>query len=247
MAFARRRFRPHFWPTAVTLVALAILLGLGTWQVQRLHWKEGLIADMTSRMAAPPIPLPRDLSDPALEYRPVRLTGRFLNGKELYVAARTHNGQPGLHVVTPMRLDDGRTVLVDRGWVPPERQFSVTRSKGEIDGTVTVDGVIRRGGWHGMEMFRPANDPAHNQWLWFDLPEMAAYDGLVNVVSRVYVAAGPAKVPGGYPIGEPTRVNLVNHHLQYAITWYALAVALLVIYVLHQSRPVAEESPDERV
>ena len=238
----QRRFRPRFWPSVATLAALAILIGLGTWQLDRLAWKEDLIAEMQARSAAAPMPLPRDLADPALAYRKVRLRGQFLHDKELYLGARTHGGRAGLHIVTPMRLEDGRTLLVDRGWVPPERKDPASRAEGRMPGPLVLEGVIRRGGWGGMEMFRPENQPEENLWLWLDLPAMAARAGLSGAVTAAYVAAGPAPNPGGYPIGGQTRIELANNHLQYAITWYALAAALLVIYVLHQSRP--PESPD---
>ncbi len=241
-ASERRRFRPGFWPTAVTLAALSVLIGLGTWQLQRLEWKSALIAEMQARGVAAPIALPADPSDPSLEYTPVRLIGQFLHEKELHVPARTHNGKVGLHIVTPLRLDDGRTVFVNRGWVPPAKQDPATRAAGQVEGLVTLDGAIRRGGWGGMETFRPANQPDDNLWLWMDLPAMAAHAGLKGAETRVYVAAGPAANPGGYPIGAPTRLDVSNNHLQYAIIWYALAAALLVIYLLHQRRPPKDMS-----
>ena len=220
-----------------------MLVGLGTWQLERLAWKEGLIAEMQARAAAAPMPLPQDLADPAFEYRKVRLRGQFLHDRELYLGARTHKSKVGLHIMTPMRLEDGRTALVDRGWVPPERKDPAARAEGRVTGSLVLEGVVRRGGWGGMEMFRPENQPEENLWLWLDLPAMAARAGLSGAVTEVYVAAGPAPNPGGYPIGGQTRVDLANNHLQYAITWYALAMALLVIYLLHQSRP--QESPDD--
>ena len=243
-----RRFRPRFWPTAVTLVALSMLIGLGTWQLQRLDWKGALIAEMRGRMAAPAIAVPADPADPALQYRVVRLRGQFLHGKEFYLASRTHKGKVGLHIVTPMRLEDGRVLLVDRGWVPPELKDPATRAPGQIGGTLELSGTLRAGGWHGSQMFRPANQPEENLWLWFDLPAMAAQAGLENAETGVYVAAAQAPEPGGYPRGVPLEIDLVNNHLQYAITWYALAVALLVIYLLHQRRPLEktdEEPPQD--
>lgn len=242
---ARRRFRPRLGASVAAFVGLAVLVGLGTWQIQRLHWKEALIADMAARIAAAPVALPANLVDAAaLAYVPVRLEGRFLHDKEMYLGARTYRGTVGFHVVTPLILDDGRAVLVDRGWVPPARKAPDTRPESQPPGPVVVDGLIRLGGWRGAAMFRPANEPARNLWLWPDLPAMAAWAGLERPVTQVYVAAGPAPNPGGPPIGGQTRIELRNDHLLYAVTWYALAVALLVIYVLHQSRPMAaEEGP----
>lgn len=247
---ARRKFQPRFWPSLAALSAIAILLGLGTWQMQRLDWKAALIAEMQTRGAAEAIDLPRDLSAPDLEYRKVRLRGTFLHNGELYLASRTNKGKVGLHVVTPMRLDDGRTILVDRGWVPPEKKDPVARADGQVTGPVALEGVLRRGGWGGSAWFQPSNEPAENLWLWLDLPAMAARAGVPEAETAAYVAAGPGAdsgdIPGGYPLGGTARVDLSNNHLQYAITWYALAAILLVIYVLHQSRPVSSKLAKER-
>lgn len=238
MTLFGRTFRPRLAPSLAALFGIIVLLGLGTWQLQRLEWKEGLIAAYQARRAAPPIPLPDPIADPAaLDNRPVRLRGRFLNDRELYLGARSYKGQVGFHVVTPFRLDDGRSVLVDRGWVPPDRRDPATRPQGQLAGTVEVTGLARVGGWRGSDMFRPANQPEQNHWLWYDLPAMAARAGLDDAITAVYVAAAPRALPGGLPIGVLPGVSLRNDHLQYAITWYTLAAALLVIYFLHQSRP----------
>lgn len=231
------RFRPRFWPTVIAIPAVIVMLGLGTWQVQRLHWKEGLIAERTARTAAAPVALPRAGDDlAAAEYRRASVTGAFLHERELYLAARSRNGNPGYDVVTPFLLADGHAVLVDRGWVPLERKDPARRSEGQVAGTVTVDGVIRVP--RGQSWLTPDNEPDRNIWFWIDLPAMAKAAGLAGEVAPVYLEAGPAPNPGGFPIGGQTRIDLPNDHLQYAITWYALAVALAVIYVLwHRRQP----------
>jgi len=239
MTLFGRYFRPRPAPSLAALLGVLVLLGLGTWQLQRLEWKEAMIAEYTARRAAQPIPLPDPVDDPAeLDNRPVRLIGHFLHDRELYLGARSYQGEVGFHVVTPLRLDDGRTVLVDRGWVPAARRDPETRAAGQVRETVAVTGVARSGGWRGRAFFRPANEPERNHWLWYDLPAMAAHAGLEDAVTAVYVAAAPEEVPGGLPIAVVPEANLRNEHLEYAVTWYTLAAALAVIYFLHQSRPV---------
>ncbi len=243
----KRRFRPQLWPSLTTAIALALLVAMGGWQLDRLAWKRALIADFSARMASPARALPPPPVDAAaLRYRPIRLQGRFRHDRELYLEARSHQGQAGLHVVTPLVLDDGRVVLVDRGWVPPGRRRPETRAAGQVAGPVSLTATLWIGGWKGYDFLRPENDPAGNAWVWMDLPRMAESVGLDGVARGYYLVAGAAPNPGGLPIGRAPGVELPNNHLVYAITWYALAFVLLVIYLLHQSRPEPakeEESP----
>lgn len=240
----RRRFRPGLWLTLCALLGILVLLGLGTWQLQRLGWKEGLIAERAARLEAPEIALPADLARPAdLEYRRVRLAGTFLHERELHQGGRTRNRRVGFHVVTPLRLGDGRTILVDRGWVPPEAKAPETRPGSRPEGPVEIAAILRTGGWKGRAVLQPDNDPAGNHWIWLDLPAMTA--GLERPVTALYAVALP-KPEGGdaeaLPKPAEVAVTIRNDHLEYALTWYALAVALLVIYVLVGRRP---ERPGE--
>ncbi len=232
-----RRFRPGLWLTVCTLGALALLIALGIWQIQRLHWKNGLIAERQARLAEAPIALPAQIAEPAgFEFLRVRLSGRFLHDEELYLGGRARKRVVGFHVVTPFLLDDGRSILVDRGWVPPERKDPATRPEAGPEtgpgGATALDAVLRTGGWKGRDMFRPENAPAENHWIWMDLPAMAEHAGLSRPVLSLYAVAQPAGDAQSLPIAEATSVNLRNDHLEYAITWFALAVALLVIYIL---------------
>ena len=125
------KLRPLFWPTVVALPALIVLLWLGTWQVQRLEWKNQLIEDFESRANAAPIDLPLGAVDREMEFRRLALTGRFDHAKEVFMTGRTYEGNAGFHIVTPFTLDDGRMILVNRGWVsesyrdPAKRGFTL--------------------------------------------------------------------------------------------------------------------------
>ncbi len=242
-----RRFRPTLWATVAVLPALAILVGLGVWQLQRLEWKNDLIAEMRSRMAAPAIDLPKPLTDlDGLRFRRIELTGEFLHERELYRRAQALRNTRGAFVITPMALTDGRRILVNRGWVPLDRLDPATRPDSLVEGRVAIEGVLRLGGWKGSDWFRPANDPAANSWLWMDLPRMAETAGLSNPVTEAYVDAARNQTPGDYPVGGQTRVNLRNEHLEYALTWFALAFGLLAVYVLYHWRPARSETTRPR-
>ncbi len=216
-------------PTLFTLFGMILLLGLGTWQLQRLHWKEGLIAAREAGMVAAPVPLPTTLAAAAtLEYRHVRVTGRFRHDRTLYLHAIAADGAPGYHVLTPLVLGDGAVLMVDRGFVPPDRKDPATRAAADASGEATVTGILRlppAPGW-----FVPDNRPDRNEWFFIDLPAMAAA-AKVGTVLPFYVDADATPNPGGYPVGGQTVIDLPNNHLQYAITWYALAAALVVFYI----------------
>ena len=150
-------------------------------------------------------------------------------------SARSMNGNVGYHVVTPFVLESGGTVLVDRGWIPLDHKDASSREAGEIAGETKVEGLIREAGHQGWLV--PDNRPDENFWFFVDVPAMAAHAGLTDV-RPYFVDAGPAQNPGGLPIGGQTRLWLPNDHLQYAITWFTLALALVVIYLIyHHVKP----------
>ena len=233
--------RPLLWPTLITLPAVLLALGLGAWQVQRLVWKNGLIADRQAKAAAPPLAgLPERFVSGEHEFRRVSVSGRFLHDRELYLGARSLKGNAGYQVVTPFVVAsaESRPVLVNRGWVPLALKPPERRADGQIAGTVTVEGYLRAPvprGW-----FTPDNEPARNFWFYVDLPAMAAAAKL-DTVAPFLIEAGPAPNPGGYPIGGQTRIELPNDHLQYALTWFALAVTGMVIYALYHRKRAAED------
>ena len=232
-----RRFRPTFWATAATIVAVLIMLGLGTWQVQRLMWKNDLMARIETRMAAAPEALPAHVEDPQeWDYRRVSVTGRLLNDREFNLNARSMRGNVGYQILTPLeRADGGGIVMVNRGWVPPEKRGEESRREASFADTVTIEGVARVPRNAKASSFQPDNEAEKNSWFWIDLPHMARLLG-VERIHPVVVEAGEAENPGGFPKGGQTRVSIPNDHLSYAITWYSLALALLVIYVLFHLR-----------
>jgi len=243
----RWRFQPGLWATICTLVALAILITLGTWQVQRLHWKQGEIAKRQARSTAPAIEFPalaRDLEE--AEFRRVRVIGRFLHDSEFHLVARTHEGRVGVQIVTPMITSRPllrAPLMVNRGWVPIERADPVSRPESLPAGEVTLSGIVRWPSRPGR--FSPDNDPARNQWYWIDLGAMAAATGArAEDVTPMVLYADLDSDPKALPIGGQVRIVARNDHLQYAITWYALALVLAAIYVIFHLRPEDVEPSD---
>ena len=216
--------------TAAVLAVFAVLIGLGVWQLQRLHWKEGLIAEIETRSKGAPITLQqataiaREGGDPG--YYRVKVEGRFDHAKELYLYA-VSEGRAGWHVITPLTSGNGGVVLIDRGFVPDELKNPAARPDGELSSTVAVTGIVRVPETQGS--FVPDNEIGANRWFWRDLPAMARAIG-ASEVAPFYLEAEKSDVPGGWPEGGQTRLELPNNHLQYALTWFLMAAALLVIY-----------------
>ena len=226
-------FRPRLWPTLIAAPVLLVLLGLGTWQVQRLQWKEALIAERDAAMAAPPVVLTADNAAELPRFRHATATGTFLHDRELHYGPRVFNGAVGLYVLTPLRLADGGLLLVNRGWVPEAARDPARRLQGQVEGEVSVTGVVMA--YDPPNAFTPSNDPAANRWYAINLPAMSEAVGAPLLPA--ILAADAAPVAGGLPVGGRGRPELRNQHLQYAVTWYALAVVLVVIYVLFHRRP----------
>jgi len=225
----RLHFRPLPVYTLVTAVMFAILVSLGVWQVQRLHWKLGLIAEVNRNLTLPPVSLDTALAmGKAAEYRHVALAGRFEHAKEAYIYALAEGGTPVFHVVTPFATDRGRVLLVDRGVVPQELRDPAKRTAGQIAGERHVVGVWRTPDAPGL--FTPPPDRAHRIWYSRDVKDIAAADRIATA-APVIVEADAAPNPGGWPKGGQTVVTFRNEHLQYAITWFGLAAALLGVYI----------------
>jgi len=223
-------FRPLPAFTAAAATLFAVLLGLGVWQLDRLQWKLALIARVDRNMHAAPI-APGTHVD---EYRRVALDGRFDNSKEAYAFATDDTGAPVYHVIVPFAVKDGRRFLVDRGIVPKEKLDPATRRAGQLEGDVHVVGIWRTPDAAGA--FTPAPDLAHRIWYSRDVTAIAKADR-VTLAAPVIVEADAAPNPGGWPKGGQTVVAFRNEHLQYAITWFALAAVLLGVYfAYHVSR-----------
>jgi surfeit locus 1 family protein len=232
--------RPGAWrsilaPGLVSLVCLGILLGLGFWQLERKSEKEALIGRILARSKVePPAPLPPVQSwDPARdEFRRVRVAGTFRHEAETLVHGLAAGEVPGralqgYYVLTPFRLEDGGTVLVNRGFVPTELKALAARESGQVQGPTTVTGILR--GSEPRTMFVPAPDPVRNEWFNRDIGGISAARGITEPRPYLVEADGSPNL-GGWPKGGQLRVDLPNNHLQYAFTWFGIAGCLIAVF-----------------
>jgi surfeit locus 1 family protein len=228
-----RRRRGLLVPGLFTLVGIALLLGLGVWQLERKVWKEALIDSITRRMAAAPAELPpperwASLDPAAAEFTRVAFRAELDDDQEALVfasgaALRPDVSGPGYWVFTPARLAGGARVVVNRGFVPEGASDAASRAAGPVD----IVGALRwpeRPGW-----FTPAGEPARNLWFARDHVAIAAAKGWGSV-APFYLEQEAPPPPGGLPRPGKLVVTLPNNHLQYAITWFGLALVLAGVF-----------------
>lgn len=212
---------------AAALVAALGLAALGVWQIERRAWKHELVAAVDARLHAPPVAAPGPDRWNAVNakkdaYRRVTASGTFRHDLETLIQAVTERGA-GFWVVTPLETP-GFTLLVNRGFVPRERREAKTRAAANVAGPVTVTGLLRITEPGGA--FLRSNDPAADRWFSRDVAAIAKARGLGRT-APYFVDADAAANPGGYPVGGLTVVRFRDHHMVYALTWFALCALSL--------------------
>lgn len=229
------KLRPIFWPTAVMLPIIVFAVSLGLWQMERRAWKRDILDRIVTNQAARPISLDELVKGDPLrrEYGRVTVSGTFLHDKEFFLAARSLKNKVGMHVVTPVRTDGGAIVLYDRGWIPSEQKEPAKRAEAQLGGKVDLTGIVRR--TQVKRQFAPDNDPAKNFWFHVDVPQMRKMAGGAPdpVLDTFFLEADARPNPGGVPVGGQTRLDIPNDHLQYAITWFLIALAGLGVYLAY--------------
>lgn len=238
--------RPAFWPVVITVALVGLCLVLGVWQVQRLQWKEGLIASLRTAQEQSPITmeqLPEELAALAgMNFHAVSLLGEYEGGTEYHVIGRSHTEEPGYHVLTPFRLaGDGRVVLVNRGWVPLNRK----EAPGRQDAALREEGNVHLKGYilvpQGGSRFLPDHDTANNIWFWQDTAAMAALAGEEYppfVIQRVADAQPEGTLPQAK---RGFDVQLRNDHFAYALMWFSLAISGALIFAVYHRKPRGTE------
>jgi surfeit locus 1 family protein len=224
-------------PVTFALVALAAFIGLGTWQLQRKAWKEALIANLEQRLSAPPVDLPprqrwAQLNPAEDEFRHVKFSAAFVPGADALVyttgsALRSDVSGPGYWVLAPARLATGGLLVVNRGFIPEGRHDTATQASSEVTANIEMVGVLR---WpEARGFFSPNDQPARNLWFARDPVGIASAKSWGDV-APFYVELERPQPPGGLPQAGPLKANLRNEHLQYAITWYGLALVVVVMF-----------------
>ena len=225
-----------------TLVVFVLLVSLGNWQMRRLSWKLQLIADVNSRITQPPVaaPGPADwagISRDKDAYRAVSLTGTYDHSKEVHVWFLLNDPQggtfsgPGYLLLTHVKTSEGWDVIVNRGFVPEGKKEPQSRPETLVDGPRTLVGLVRFD--EPKNWLTPKADKIKNVWIARHVEEMAAFMGLdPRTTAPYWIDLTKGQGVNGLPQGGETRVTFRNAHLQYAVTWYGLALVLVVICVI---------------
>lgn len=227
-------------PAVATVAALAVLISLGNWQMQRLAWKEDLIQDVSERPKQPPLTQADEVLEAAhdesffaqYEYRQVLLEGQFDPSQEVLAFtslshARGSFGGPGFWVLTPLITQpDSAVVYVNRGFVPDAARRSYAPPP---SGDVAVLGLLRapeKGSW-----LTPEPDLAGRIFYARDPRRIAGATGESREVAGFFIDLGAAGTPpSGLPQAGETRTVFANSHLEYALTWYGLAAGLAAVF-----------------
>lgn len=234
---AKRRRRGMIVAAIAVAFAFVLLVALGTWQLERKSEKEALLASLRARLSVSvPLPPPQSwegLSRADTEYHRVTFPAEFVPNEEALVysagsAFRPDVSGPGYWVFAPARLPGGSIVVVNRGFIPEDKKAAADQGSGGGSGFLDIVGAIR---WpEARNAFTPADNPNSNLWFARDPLAMAQAKGWGRV-APFYVEQEAPTPPGGWPRPGRLEPRLPNNHLQYALTWYGLAAALLGVFV----------------
>lgn len=238
------RFRPTFWATALAIPALGVLIWLGLWQVDRRAWKHDLLDRVASETAAAPRDLVEVLTGPEdrRAFAHVEADGVIDGARAIHLFAPEGRGKADYRIIAPLDYGDGRIILVDLGTVTEaEKQALGGPAPAAIAGAVHVAGLLRPSESPGWTTADP--DLKGNRWYVRDVPAIAAAMGLGDVPPFILQSETPNA--GGLPRPVPFRPELADNHLAYAVTWFSLALILVVVYLmLHIKRAPAGRAGD---
>ncbi len=228
-----QRIKNYPWLSFFTLGAFVVLCGLCFWQIERMVWKRNLIAQMDSTLSAPPVEIVKAANfDNLPEFQRVRVKGKLLNAETLHLQARYYKSALGFDLVTPLQLADGSVIFLNRGWVPKDYKTNAKVKITQPEGIVSVVAMIRAK--EHPRSYLPQNDPAKGLWLWQDADAWGAQLKAKYPTWKIVPISVQQLLEDGasldFPLPQEMHFAIRNDHLQYAITWGALAIALLVIY-----------------
>ena len=221
-------FKPSVWLTIFALPSFLILIILGSWQVQRLSWKSDLISNYNNNFQQAPITVKELFKDRKNnKYRRTVIYGEYDHANEIQIIGKTYEGNAGFHIITPFILENNEIIYINRGWVPKKYSDKKTRKFSLLEDKVRVVGLVRLPQKKGY--FVPENEPENGFWFTIIPEELNRH---LNIIGEKEFYIDELNVDEKLKLPMPAngKVQVPNNHLQYAITWYSLALGLLIVY-----------------
>jgi surfeit locus 1 family protein len=230
------------WATVFSIVGFSLLCSLGFWQIERLKWKTDLLEEifiatetnlMNNRLTSGVLKTGKQNNAQFLSGYAI---GSYLHSKEIFIGPRTYKGLTGYHMITPLQMESGGILLVNRGWLPEDKIEKNTRKESLSSGMLAVSGIARIPDPRGP--FIPDNDVKNKEWYWIDIKSLKKAYYLENVAPYVLYEKQMGARAYSFPI--PLGMSWVpeNNHKQYAIFWFSMAGLLLVFYFLRFIKPI---------
>ncbi len=222
-------FKPSIGLTLCTIPSLIVLFLLGSWQIQRLSWKSELISNYNINFSKDPISVDELLhKNEEKKFRRVVISGKYDHENEIQIIGKTYEGNAGFHIITPFILTNNEIIYVNRGWVPKKY---VDRNKREFtlfEGNTKVIGLVRLPQKKGY--FVPENEPHNGFWFTIKPDEFNSH---LEISADTNYYIDELNIDGKLKLPMPAngKIQIPNNHLQYAITWYSLAIGLLLVYI----------------
>ena len=196
---------------------ILVFISLGSWQIIRLNWKNNLILEIETSLKNPPVELSElNLSN----YLKIKTSGSIDFEKQIYLYNLNESGTPGFEVINPLIIDS-KNYLINRGWIPFEKKNSkeiYDFDESNIIGTLKSQGR--------KNIFKPDNDIEENYWFSLDRDDILEFTGKKFSNYIIYL-------DGNYQFPKPKKItaNISNNHKKYAITWFSLAISILLLYL----------------
>jgi surfeit locus 1 family protein len=232
-ATSRHWVSPHWMAWCFIIVATAVLFGLSAWQLERLQWKKGLLSEIHASRYSRAEAFPSDETTlKTMNFHRYRVSGEYLHDYEIHLAARYYKSQLGYHILVPFQLDDGRVLLVNRGWVKVDDKLPSTRTEGQVQGKQSIIVMVRND--NDRSTFTPDPDIQGNVWFWRDIHRIADVTKLDIVPTNFDVLYDAPK--GGKPLPSDGLIELRNDHLGYALTWFFIGITGIVTFTMFHYR-----------
>ena len=199
-----------------------VFIGLGTWQIIRLNWKNNLILEIENSLKNPPVELAESKKENFLK---IKTSGSIDFDKQIYLYNLNESGTPGFEVINPITIGD-ENFLINRGWIPFEKkgtqEINVFDQK-NIIGTLRLQGR--------KNIFKPDNDLDENYWFSLNREDILKFTGKNFSKYIIYLE-------GNYQLPRPKKItaNISNNHQKYAITWFSLALSILLLYLYFRKK-----------